>query len=259
MRRVAEVLRLRFEQRLSQREIARSLGLSAGSVNGYLGRFAASGLRWPLPPGVDDTVLEARLFTDGPPPVATARPQPDWPTVRQELARKGVTLQLLWGEYKLTHPDGYQYTQFCQHYRAWAATLEPVLRQPHVAGERVFVDYAGLTMPVLDLATGGVREAQIFVAALGLSHLLYVEATWTQTLADWIAAHVHMLAYYGGVPALIVPDNASALVRQACFYEPTLNPSYRDLATHYGTAILPTRVRKPRDKGVDSYCTSCVG
>lgn len=248
MRRVVEVLRLRFEQRLSQREIAHSLGLAVGTVNGYLGRFAASGLPWPLPPGVDDCGLEARLFTDRQALVAIARPQPDWPTVRQELVRKGVTLQLLWREYKLAHPDGYQYTQVCQHYRAWAATLDPVLRQPYVAGERVFVDYAGLTMPVRDFSTGEARDAQIFVAALGLSHLLYVEATWSQTLADWIAAHVHMLAYYGGVPALIVPDNASALVRHACFYEPTLNPSYRDLATHYGTAILPTRVRKPRDK-----------
>lgn len=248
MRRVVEVLRLRYDHRLSQREIGRSLGLAAGTVNGYLGRFAASGLPWPLPPDVDEAALEARLFTDAPRADAVARPQPDWPTVRQELARKGVTLQLLWREYKRAHPDGYQYTQFCQHYRAWADTVEPVLRQPHVAGERVFVDYAGLTMPVLDLATGEERDAQIFVAALGLSHLLYVEATWSQTLADWIAAHVHLLAYYGGVPALIVPDNASALVRQPCFYEPTLNPSYRDLATHYGTAILPTRVRKPRDK-----------
>lgn len=172
MRRVREVLRLRCEQRLSQREIARSLCLAVGSVNGYLGRFAASGLPWPLPPDVDDPGLEARLFTDEHPSVATARPQPDWPVVRQELARKGVTLQLLWREYKRAHPDGYQYTQFCQHYRAWADTLEPVLRQPYVAGERVFVDYAGLTMPVRDLATGELRDAQIFVAALGLSHLL---------------------------------------------------------------------------------------
>jgi transposase len=137
--------------------------------------------------------------------------------LREELKRKGVTLQLLWLEYKTQHPDGYQYTQFCEHYRTWAATLGPALRQVHGAGERVFVDYAGPTMPVFDGPTGEERAAQVFVAALGASHLLYAEATWTQTLPDWIGAHVRILEYYGGVPALIVPDNASALVRHPCY------------------------------------------
>jgi len=248
MRQVVEVLRLRFEDRLSQREIAVAVSVSQGSVNAYLTRFAASGLPWPLPPDVGHAALEARLFTRPPVPPAEDRPLPDWPTVQQERTRKGVTLQLLWQEYKTQYPDGYQYTQFCRRYHAWAATLDPVLRQVHVAGERVFVDYAGLTMPVIDRETGEERAAQLFVAALGASHLIYTEATWTQTLSDWIGAHVRMLAYYQGVPALIVPDNASALVRQACYYEPTINPTYQEFAAHYRTAILPARVASPRDK-----------
>ena len=252
MRKVMEVLRLRFEQRLSQRVIAQTLGVAQGSVNTYLARFAASGLGWPLPPDLDEAALEARLFTRAPFPPADARPLPDWASVRQELTRKGVTLQLLWQEYKAQHPDGdqkpYQYTQFCRHFHAWAATIDPVLRQVYVAGERTFVDYAGPTMPIVDLETGEEREAQIFVAALGASHLIYAEATWTQTLPDWIGAHVRMLEYFGGVTALIIPDNASALVRHPCYYEPEVHPTYRDFAAHYNTVILPTRVASPRDK-----------
>src|SRR6185437_8137958 len=195
----------------------------------------------------DDAALEARLFTPAAlPPVP--RPLPNWTTVHAELARKGVTLQLLWQEYKAQSPDGYQYTQFCRHYRAWAATIDPVLRQVYRAGERTFVDYAGPTVPIVDLSTGEEHDAQIFVSALGASHLLYTEATWTQTLPDWIGAHVRMVEYYGGVTALIIPDNASALVRQPCYYEPEVNPTYRDFAMHYHTAILPARVAAPRDK-----------
>ena len=248
MRRVLEALRLRLDEHLSHRAIARSLGVSPGSVHACLQRFRASGLPWPLPPDVGEATLATQLFRRAAPPPAAARPVPAWATVRQELTRKGVTLQLLWGEYKTTHPDGYQYTQFCRLYHAWANTIDPVLRQVHVAGERGFIDYAGPTMPVLDLETGEERDAQIFVSALGASHLLYVVATWTQTLPDWISAQVQMLEYYGGVPALIVPDNASALVRHACYYEPVLNPTYQDFAAHYHTVILPTRVRAPRDK-----------
>ena len=248
MRRVLEALRLRLDQRLSYRAIAQSLGVAAGSVHACVARFAASGLPWPVPPELGEAALEAQLFDRAAAPPAAARPVPEWAAVRQELTRKGVTLQLLWGEYKTTHPDGYQYTQFCRLYHAWAATIEPVLRQVHVAGERGFIDYAGPTMPVLDLETGEERDAQIFVSALGASHLLYVVATWTQTLPDWIGAQVQMLEYYGGVPALLVPDNASGLVRHACYYEPVLNPTYQDFAAHYNTVILPTRVRAPRDK-----------
>ena len=251
MRQIVEALRLTFEQSRSQREIAHSLGLAQSTVHEYRRRFAASGLAWPLPADLDEASLEAALFTrvDGA-PVAT-RPVPDWATVQQELKRKGVTLQLLWLEYKQRQPEGtrcYQYTQFCRHYHAWAARLEPALRQVHVAGEKLFVDYAGPTVPVVDATTGEVREAQVFVGALGASHLLYVEATWTQALPDWIGAHVRMLEYLGGVPALIVPDNLKSGVRQPCYYEPELHPTYQDFAAHYGTAILPARAYHPRDK-----------
>ena len=251
MRNVVEALRLAFDQHRSRREIAAILALSQSTVHAYVVRFRASGLAWPLPEELDEAALEARLFTRGAFPPPPTRPVPDWATVHQELKRKGVTLQLLWAEYKEAASEParcYQYTQFCRHYHAWAGTLEPVLRQVHVAGERLFVDYAGPTMPVVDPRTGEIRDAQIFVGALGASHLLYVEATWTQTLPDWIGAHVRMLEYVGGVPALIVPDNLKSAVRQPCYYEPDLHTTYQDFATHYTTAILPARAYHPRDK-----------
>jgi transposase len=251
MRKVLEALRLLFDHDRSQREVAASLGLSQSTLHAYLRRFQASGIAWPLPAELDEAALEARLFTRGAFPPAVTRPVPDWAAVHQELKRKGVTLQLLWAEYKETAAEPaccYQYTQFCRHYHAWAGTLEPVLRQVHIAGERLFVDYAGPTMPVVHPRTGEIAHAQIFVGALGASHLLYVEATWTQTLPDWIGAHVRMLDYVGGVPALIVPDNLKSAVRQPCYYEPAVHATYQDFATHYGTAILPARAYHPRDK-----------
>ena len=247
MRQVFEAFRLAYDQGRSQREIARALGLAQSTVNDYLRRFRGTGLPWPVPPEVDEAAVEARLFaTDAPAP--QGRAVPDWAALHAELKRKGVTLQLLWIEYKQHTPDGYQYTQFCQHYRTWADTLEPALRQVHVAGEKTFVDYAGLTMPVHDAATDTVREAQIFVGALGASHLLFAEPTWTQSLPDWIGSHVRMLEYLGGVTALIVPDNLKSGVTSPCYYEPIVHATYQDFATHYGTAILPARVRHPRDK-----------
>jgi transposase len=246
MRQFIDLLRLHAEG-LSVRQLAESLGLPRSTVADYLTRAADAGVGWPLPEGTDEATLLARLF----PPVgrpAPPRPAPDWAQVHAERKRPGVTLQLLWLEYKQAHPDGYQYTQFCAHYRRWCAQLDPVLRQVHVAGEKVFVDYAGQTMPVVDPATGEIRQAQIFVGALGASHYLYTEATWTQALPDWVGAHVRMYTDFGGVPALTVPDNLKTGVTHACCYEPVLNPTYQDLAAHYGTAILPTRVVRPRDK-----------
>jgi transposase len=168
--------------------------------------------------------------------------------VHREVRRKGVTLQLLWLEHKATHPDGHQYTQFVTRYRAWENTLDPVLRQEHRAGEKVFVDYAGHTLAVVDPSTGEIREAQLFVVALGASNFTFAEVTWTQSLPDWIGSHARMYAYFGGVPQLTVPDNLKAGVRRACYYDPDVNPTYLDLARHYGTTILPTRVAAPRDK-----------
>ena len=255
MRKVMDVLRLVYEAGRSQEEIARSVGLSQSTVSDYLGRFRASGIGWPVPPALDAAALEAQLFRRPETlPLLLVRPVPDWATVHAERKRTGVTLQLLWLEYQQTYtgtPDHdrcYRYTQFCAHYHVWRARLDPVLRQTHRAGERAFVDYAGPTVEILDPDTGEVREAQIFVAALGASHLLFVEATWTQQLPDWIASHVRMVEYFGGVPALMIPDNLRSGVTHASYYEPEVNATYQDFATHYGTAILPTRVVKPRDK-----------
>jgi transposase len=247
MRKIKEVLRLRWEAGLSQREVAVSCRLGRSSVRDYLLRAEAAGLSWPLPEGMDEEELEGLLFPP-PPDSPRQRPLPDWPAVHQELGRKGVTLGLLWQEYRAAHPDGYQYSQFCDLYRRWANTLEPVLRQHYVAGERLFVDYCGQTVPVVDRRTGEVREAQIFVAVLGASNYTFVEATWTQGLPDWIGSHRRCFEFLGGVPALIIPDNVKSGVTSPCFYDPDLNRTYQKLAEHYGAAVLPARVHRPRDK-----------
>src|SRR6516162_11686937 len=179
--------------------------------------------------------------------VRGARRSPIGP-VHHELRRPGVTLMLLWEEYRQREPDGYRYSRWCELYRAWESRLSPTMRQVHPAGERLFVDYAGQTVDVIDGATGEVRAAQIFVAVLGAASYTYAEATATPTLPDWIGAHVRALSFIGGVPRQIVPDNPKVGVLNANWYEPGLNPTYQDLATHYRTAVLPARPRKPRDK-----------
>jgi transposase len=176
------------------------------------------------------------------------RQQPDWVGIHAEMRRAGVTLLLLWEEYRAGQPDGYGYSRFCDLYAAWRGRLSPTMRQSHPLGERLFVDYAGQTVEVIDAITGEVRTAQIFVAALGASNLTYAEARWTQGLADWIGCHVNAFTFLGGVTRQVVCDNLKAGVTAACRYEPGINRSYADMATHYGTAIVPTRVRKPRDK-----------
>ncbi len=248
MRRVHEVLRVKLDGGLSDRQAARSLGMPRGTVRDYLERFAASGLTWPLPTEVDDAALEQALFRRGERPPALSRPLPDWAVVTRELTKKGVTLQLLWQEYRDVDPTGYCYSQFAVHYKTWLGQVDPVMRQVYKAGERALVDYAGLTREIVDPTTGEVRVAQIFVAVLGASNYTYTEATWTQTLPDWIASHVRAVEYFGGVPELFVPDNLKSGVKRPCYYEPVLNPSYAAFATHYGTAILPARVQHPRDK-----------
>jgi transposase len=249
MRRVREILRLKHEAAATDRVIARSLGVARSTVGLTLERVAAAGLRWPLPSTLTDRVLEAMLYSNrGSRPGGRRKAEPDWAFVHHELRRPGVTLMLLWEEYRQREPNGYGYSRWCDLYRAWEGRLSPTMRQSHPAGERMFVDYAGQTVDVIDGATGETRAAQIFVAAMGASNYTYAEATWTQSLADWIGAHVRALAFMGGVPAQIVPDNPKVGVDRANWYEPGLNRTYLDLATHYGTAILPTRTRKPRDK-----------
>lgn len=248
MRKIKEVLRLKWAQGLSHRQIARTCGIGRPTVGEYLRRAAEAGLVWPLPSGLDEAALERQLFPPPPSLPAQARGVPDWSVVQQELRRKGVTLFLLWQEYRETHPEGYQYSWFCEHYRAWLGKLDVVMRQDHRAGEKLFVDYAGQTVPVVDRSSGEIREAQIFVAVLGASNYTYAEATWTQGLPDWIGSHRRTFAFLGGVPELVVPDNLRAGVSKAHRYEPDANPTYQDMAAHYGVAVLPTRVRRPRDK-----------
>jgi transposase len=248
MRKVREVLRLKWECRQSNRAIARSCRLAHSTVGEYLDRARAAGLSWPLPVDLDDDQLEQLLFPPTPSVSTRQIPCPDWSRVHTELRRKGVTLRLLWLEYREDYPQGYGYSQFCELYRGWAKRLKTTMRQVHKAGEKVFVDYAGQTVPLTDPDTGEVRSAQIFVAVQGASSYTYAEAQESQELPHWIGGHVRMFAFYGGVNELVVPDNPKVGVTHPCRYEPDLNPTYQDLAQHYGTAVLPARVRKPRDK-----------
>ncbi|MFN2244442.1 MAG: IS21 family transposase [Anaerolineae bacterium] len=248
MRKVREVLRLKFDGGQTNRRIARSCQISRPTVADYLLRFEAAGLAWPAAAALDDATLEHKLFAPASPAPSAQRAVPDWRHVHQELRRKSVTLTLLWHEYKAAHPEGFQYSWFCDQYRAWSARLDVVMRQEHRAGEKLFVDYAGQTVEVVDRRTGEIRSAQIFVAVLGASSYTYAEATWTQQLPDWIGSHVRTFEFLGGVSELLVPDNLRSGVSKAHRYEPDLNPTYADLASHYGVVVLPARVRKPRDK-----------
>ena len=249
MRHVREVLRLKTAG-VSGNEIARRLNVASSTVRLTLQRLATAGLHWPLPAEMTDTALEAQLFA------AVGKKQghrrctePDWAALHRELKRKHVTLQILWDEYIEQHPDGYRYSRFCELYRGWESRISVTMRQTHTGGDKLFVDYAGDTVPVIvDRLTGETRPAQIFVAVLGASNFIYAEASWTQALADWIGAHTRAFAAIGGVPNLLVPDNTKVAVIKACLYEPQVNRTYAEMAAHYGTAILPARPRRPRDK-----------
>lgn len=248
MRKIKALLRLHHESQLSQHKIATSLQLSVGVVNKYLQRASAAGIAWPLGPDCEDEQL-LRKRLNGEKPALPAVSQPiDFAYLHQELKRKGVTLQLLWEEYKPTVTHPYSYNHFCLLYRQWKACQPQSMRQTHKAGEKCFVDYAGPTIDVIDPGTGEVRSAQIFVGVLGASNYTYAEATWTQKIPDWIASHRRMLEFFGGVPAMIVPDNLKSGVTKACRYEPEINNTYADFSEYYGTVILPARPYKPKDK-----------
>src|SRR5262245_8271364 len=248
MRQVREVLRLKWSCGLSDRKIAQSLRVSRPTVAEYIRRAQAAGLSWPLPDALDETALERRLFATAAHTPVARRPTPDWVTVHRELKRPGGTLVLLWQEYKAIPPDGLQYSQFCEAYRQWAGKLDLVMRQSHRAGETLFVDYAGQTMPVVNARTGEVRNAAIFIAVLGASNSTFAEATWSQRLPDWIGSHGHAFTALGGVPQVVVPDNLKAAVSRAHRYEPTLHRTYAELAQHDGVAIVPARAARPRDQ-----------
>ena len=245
VRKIREVLRLKAEG-FSDRQIAMAIGSARSTVQECIRRAREAQLVWPLPADVDEAVLHGQLYRRAVPLSRT--PRPDFAHLHRELARRGVTRLLLWEEYKADHPDGWQYSVFCDQYRRWLARQELVLRQDHAPGDKLFVDYAGQTVSIVDRYSGETRAAQIFVAVLGCSNFTHAEATWTQSAADWLGSHVRALAAFGGVPRAIVPDNLKSGVKKAHRYEPQLNPAYQDFAEHYGLAILPARVRKPRDK-----------
>lgn len=248
LRKIREILRLKWDKGLSNRTIARSCRTSHSTVGEYVKRAEMAGLKWPLPEDIDDEKLAELLFPRTGQEKQQAIPIPDWDKVHTELRRKGVTLQLLWNEYIEKHPEGYCYSQFCALYRGWAKKLNPTMRLNHKAGETIYIDYAGQTVPVIDLSTGEIREAEIFVAVLGASSYTYAEAQWAQDLASWTSGHVRTFDFIGGVTEVVMPDNLKAGVTHPCRYEPGINITYQELAEHYGVAVVPARVRKPRDK-----------
>lgn len=248
MRKIKEVLRLKWENNLSNRQIAKSCSISHSTAKDYLHRAELAGLSWPLDPKLDDAAIENLLFPLIKKQRSNRGRMPNMEYLYQEMKKKGVTLQLLWYEYKQDNPDGYQYSQFCHLYRQWVNKLDVTLRQQHRAGEKLFLDYAGQTVPIIDPATGEIHEAQIFIAALGASNYTFAEATLGQDLPSWIRSHVHAFEFFGGIPYILVPDNLKAGVTNPCRYEPDINPTYQDLAEHYGTTVIPARPGKPRDK-----------
>lgn len=249
MRKIREVLRL-SALGLKQHQIARSCSVVQSTVHKYLKQARAAGLGWPLPEELGDQELDQVLFGKREtPPSRRLHSPPDFGAMQKDLeTHKDLTVELLWQEYRRNEPGGYGYSRFCDLYREWSRGRNVTLRQPHAPGEKMFVDYAGATLPVQDRESGEMRTAAIFVAALGFSSYTFAEATWTQSLPDWIGSHMRAFEYFGGVPKLVVPDNLKAAVNRTCRYEPDLNPTYSEMAAHYEVAVLPARPRKPRDK-----------
>jgi len=260
MRALREVMRMYREGGLPVREIARFTGVARSTARDMISRFERSGLSWPVPAEISDAELEGRLYgAAGVKPGRRKQSEPDWSAVARELKRKHVTLQVLWEEYIAEYPDGYRYSRFCELFRSWEGRLPLVMRQSHGGGEKLFVDYAGDTVPVVvDRRSGEMRAAHIFVAVMGGSSLSFACATWTEQMPDWIAGHNAAFAFFGGAPQLLVPDNAKVAVIKACHFDPMVNRSYTDMARHYGTAVLPARPRKPRDKAKVEACVGIV-
>jgi transposase len=250
VRKIKEILRLKLDCGISDREISRSCKISRSTVADYLRRAAAAKLTWVEASVLTEIQLEERLFPTEHIPSSVQRPPPDCEYIYNQLRtyrKYNLTLSQLWLEYKAKHPDGYQYTQFCEHYWRWRKKLDYCMRQEHRGGEKLFIDYAdGLS--IVDELTGELTLTQLFVAVWGASNYTYAEATISQTLPDWIGSHGRALDYFACAPHVMVPDNLKSGVSKACKYEPDLNPTYADMAEHYGCVVLPARPRKPRDK-----------
>lgn len=246
MRMIKEVLRLRYSSGLSHKQISKALGCSRGAVAEYLYRAQAADLKWPLPDDLDEAELERRLF----PPVkkATNRPLPDFDYVHTELKKKGVTLMQLWAEYREDFPDGYSQSQFCEYYSRYTKSLDVVMRQEHKAGDKAFSDFAGKTLPITNPRTGEVKGAHLFVCTLGASNFTFADLFLDESTESWCNGHAAAFSYFGGSPRIMVPDNPKPVITTANPYEPDVNPSFAQMAAHYDVAVMPARVRRPRDK-----------
>lgn len=249
MRNIRDILRLRLAAGLSFRQISRSTKVSVGAIQKLLSKAGELNISWPLPESLNDAQLALLFYPKSDSRSSNRFEMPDWPTAHLELKRKGMTKLLLWEEYTQQYPNRcYSYAQFCFLYMEWVKKQKRSMRQQHKAGEKLFVDYCGPTVAVVDARTGEIKKAQIFVAVMGGSSYTFAEATWSQSLPDWLGSHVRALSFFGGVPELIIPDNLRSGVSKACRYDPEINPSYQQLAAHYGVAILPARPYKPKDK-----------
>ena len=248
MRKIKEVLRLTRENGLSARQVAQSCGIGRTTVQDYLDRARRAGITWPFPEDLDEGSVESLLFPSVVPLAEGKRGMPPFEYLHREMKKKHVTMQLLWQEYREGNPGGYQYSQFCLRYRVWKRTLDISFRQDYKAGEKLFVDYAGDTIPVYDPLTGAASRAYLFVATLGASNYTYVEAVASLDLFSWIRSHIRAFEFFQSVPAITVPDNTRTGVTHPCRYEPDLNPTYADMAAHYNTTVIPARIKKPRDK-----------
>jgi transposase len=248
MSKVIEILRLKFGENRSEREIAQSISVGKSTVHDVIVRATAAGIRWPLQENWSESDARHALFPGLSSTNQGKKPLPDWAYVRKELMKKGVTLHLLWEEYREDYPDGYGLTQFCDYYAKWEKESRLVMRQEHRAGEKTFLDFSGMTVPWLNLETGEIAEAQIFLGVLGASNYTFALAVADQTTESWVECHLAMNTFFGGVSRVWVPDNLKAAVTKACIYDPEINPTYRELARHYLVAVIPARARKPKDK-----------
>ena len=261
MRKLREIFRLKFEHGLSNRQVARSCNTHHSVVGDNLARFRMSGLSWPLAPELSEEQLYGVLFPEkrnSKQPIS--KPLPDWEKVYEELkSHKYLTLQLIWQEYKQKYADGYNYSQFCNRFRKWKKSLDITFRQNYRGGEKMFVDYAGGGVRIKSPLTGKFHDASIFVAVLGASNYTYAEAHMKQDIKNWVNGHIRAFHYFKGVPQTTTPDNLKAGVQSPCFYDPTINPTYNDMAMHYNMAVIPARIKKPKDKAKVEAGVKIVG
>jgi len=257
MRKISEILRQRFELRRSYREIGQSLNISISTISDYINRAKNAGIAWPLPEQLSEQELYDCLFLSST-QALNQKVYPDWEWVHQALRKKSVTLKLLWHEYRTIHANGLGYTQFCVQYRTYVTSLSPVIRQAHKAGEKIFVDYASTKIPWLDHITNESHEAEIFIGYLGASQLTFVNATHSKQLSDWIESHIQMFEYFGGVSEIVVPNNVKSTGKKAHRYDPDINANYQHISEHYGFAIVPAYISKPKDKAKVENTVACI-